>query len=143
MSPLRLQMDHQRNRDSNTRDRLSNIDMNQPENPLDKITTLKEGWQYFLDTFREVIPKGDEYKFEGAWYAGSATYDAILFNTIKAADKSSDAQEGDTVQLNITDNIFALHGEVSKFAKKRVRESEAAIEEEKQQEGPQWIYKRN
>lgn len=106
--------------------------MNQPENPLNSITTLKEGWAYFLETFREVIPKGDEYKFEGAWYAGAATYDTIIFNKINAANAAHDGEDGDLINLNITDSIKNMHREVKKFAVQRVKESSAAIDEQHQ-----------
>lgn len=107
--------------------------MNQPENPLSTITTLKEGWEFFLQTFRNVIPEGDEYKFQGAWYAGAATYDAIIFNKINAANDAHEGEDGELVHLNITDKIMNMHREVQKFAVQRVRESSAAIDKEHQQ----------
>lgn len=101
------------------------------DNTLDKVTNLKEGWEFFLKVFRDVIPNGEEYKFKGAYYAGAATYDAILFNSIaKHAKQQVDADDEDAIHhMNITDVIIGLHNEVGEFASKRVEESTERINE--------------
>lgn len=113
------------------------------KNPLDNIKTLKEGWEYFLTVFGHMIPEEDRIKFEGCFYAGAATYDAVLFKPIRTADQESDAPDGTLVHLNITDNISALHNEVGEYAEKRVNEGEWELKKEQKQQGPNWIYKRN
>lgn len=99
------------------------------DNPLTKVTTLKEGWEFFLKTFRDVIPKGHEYKFEGAWYAGAATYDAIMFNQITRDAEQAEGSGEETVHLNMTDLIMGLHNEVGEFATQRVKTADEALKQ--------------